>query len=135
MFTLHNLSGPANSNSVRIFELALGYLGVAHFTFGLYLTVLEARIVPEYWLYYIIFCLPYLGITLVFLAAVVLAHNRRLRLASLLLTLGLVLSVCMCAYDFSHHRYHLSGGGTGATYTIWWWYYEPYWYGYKPGNI
>lgn len=118
----------------RIVALALGYLMIAHFLFGIFLT---ARLMIGVGAYaaYLWFMLPYVGILSVFLLGVLLAHLHRLRWAAVSLLLGLGLSVGVGVYDLANVRCQIQGGGVGATYTIWWWYYEPFWYGYEPGTI
>ncbi len=120
---------------VGIFTLAFGYLAVAHFVIGLFFTLRLANAVPDFALQLVIFSLPYMGITLVFVASVVLNHLGRFGWGVLTFVFGLLVSVAVCAYDFQNARYQMSGSGHGPDYTIWWWYYEPYWHGYKPGNI
>ncbi|MFQ5807270.1 MAG: hypothetical protein ACE5I3_12545 [Phycisphaerae bacterium] len=118
----------------RTIVLVVAYLAVAHFSFGLYLTS-RLMIGSDCPTSYVWFVLPYVGITGVFLLSIVLAHSNRLRWSALALVVGLLLSVSACVYDFANHRYQLTGGGIGPTYTMWWWYYEPFWYGYEPGNL
>lgn len=118
----------------RLLLLMLAYLGIAHYVVGFGLTLFLAYAVSM-WTYFFVFLLPYAGLMGFFVAAEVLAQKRRLGPSVMIFSLGVVLSMGMFAYDFTHVRYQISGGGSGPTYTIWWWYYEPYWYGYRPGNV
>ena len=81
------------------------------------------------------FLAPYLGICLFFVACGLLVLAKRIRSAGVALLIGLALSVAMCAYDFRHHRYQSRYPGRGHVYYIWWWYSDPFWHGYKPGNV
>lgn len=115
----------------RILVLALSYLSVGYFAFGLWLSSILVRsggISAT-------FFLPYVGITAIFVVAIVLGHLGRVRLSAVALGVGLVVSIAACVYDFHNYRYQLGGGGTGHKYTIWWWYYEPYWHNYRPGSV
>ncbi|MFH1417828.1 MAG: hypothetical protein ABII12_06025 [Planctomycetota bacterium] len=118
----------------RIIVLVFSCLMLAHFAIGIYLTsrLMFASDRPGAYAW---FLLPYVGILGVFLLSGVLAYARRTRSSIAALLLGLSLSTAACVYDFTHARYQIGGGGTGATYTIWWWYYEPFWHGYEPGNL
>ena len=107
---------------------------IAHFLLGIVLTAWLMVSMGAY-AHCLWFLLPYIGILTVFLVSVLLAHNRRVGWAAVSLVLGLSLSVGACAYDLANARWQMNGGGTGAKYTIWWWYYEPLWYGYEPGNV
>lgn len=121
----------------RLFTLTGGYLAVAHYARGVWFTLWVAWISNDAERdYYLRFLTPYLGITAIFVAGIVLGHQRRTKAALTAMLLGLAVSVAMCAYDLSHwERAQQMGGGTGRTYFMWWWYYEPFWYGYKPGNV
>jgi hypothetical protein len=114
--------------------LVLAYLGVAHFLVGLLLT-LRVMFASGSTGIYFRFLLPYLAIIAIFAGSAVLGHVRRFRWSGLLLVLGIVASVGACVYDFQNHRYQATGSGIGPQYFIWWWYYEPFWHGYKPGNV
>lgn len=120
---------------VGIFALAFGYLAVAHFVIGLFFTLRLAKAVPDFRLHLVIFSLPYMAITGIFAGSVVFGHLGRVRWSALTFVFGLFVSVAACVYDFQNHRYQISGTGHGPTYTMWWWYYEPFWHGYKPGNV
>jgi|GEM_PF-2930992 len=125
---------PPRPRNARIVVLVLGYLAVAHYCLGLYITT-TYMLVSNSPAIYVRFALPYIGITAIFVTAIVLGHMRKLRWSAILLAAGLLVSVAACVYDFHNHRYQASGGGTGHQYFIWWWYYEPFWHGYKPGNL
>ncbi len=114
--------------------LVLGYMALAHFAIGLYHTF-RLALIPDMCSTILWVSLPYIGITGIFVASVLLGHFHRLRWSTVTLVLGLFVSVAACVYDFQNHRYQITGGGIGATYTIWWWYYEPFRHGYKPGNL
>jgi hypothetical protein len=119
---------------LRTVLLVIAYLGAAHFLVGLFFTfrLMFASDAPEGYLW---FSLPYVGITAVFVVAIVHGHIYRLRLSGVAVALGLLVSVAACMYDFRNHRYQISGTGHGPTYTIWWWYYEPFWQDYEPGKL
>lgn len=123
-----------HARRVQTAVLLVGYLGLAHFVIGLFLTLRlmfgSDSPVPYFW-----YSLPFIGITGVFVASIVLAHLRRLQGSAVTLIAGLLVSVAACVYDFQNNRYQVSGTGHGATYTMWWWYYEPFWHGYEPGNV
>jgi uncharacterized membrane protein YczE len=114
--------------------LGVGYLLLAYFSFGIYLTCRLMRGSGAE-LLYLTFLAPYLGIFALSILGTVLAHLGRLRWGAVVLGLAVMVAVAACAYDLMHHRCQITGGGVGETYTIWWWYYEPFWYGYKPGNV
>ncbi len=78
---------------------------------------------------------PYTGILLLVAVAVTLGFMRRWRWGAALFVTGVLLSAALCAYDLTQARWQINGTGHGATYTLWWWYYEPFWYGYRPGNV
>jgi len=83
----------------------------------------------------LVFLLPYLCITALFAGAVAMGHCRRIWPASILLLLGFVVPAALCTYDLSQDRYQFMVPGEGKHYTIWWWYYDPFWHGYRPGNV
>ena len=115
----------------RILVLAASYVAVEYFAIGLYWSfrlVLSGGIGVTY-------VLPYVGIAAIFVVAIVLGHTRRVRLSAAALAVGLVVSIAACAYDLRNGRCQVQGGGVGQTYTIWWWYYEPYWHDYTPGSV
>jgi len=114
----------------------LALLGVGHFVLGFLLMIPLIWSLPGYRVSQTIFSLPYAGLTVLFIASFVTALRDRLRLATYLLAAAFLLSTALCAYDLTHgERAQILGGGVGHTYLFWWWYYEPYWYGYKPGNV
>lgn len=119
---------------LRAVALCVGYLGVAHFVFGIWLTVrfMAGSAPASYWL---VFISPYVGITVIYATSVVYGHRKKLRQSVVALVLALLVSASACAYDMKNHRYQLGGTGRGHIYTIWWWYYEPYWKDYTPGNL
>jgi hypothetical protein len=114
-----------------IILLDLALLG--HFALGFYLTVRLYVALGE-WLALGWFIPPYVGLTAIFVLSGFLAVHH-LRWAATTLILGVLLSACMCAYDLVNCRCRILGGGVGHVYTMWWWYYEPFWYGYTPGNV
>ena len=118
--------------------LVMAYLAVAHYVVGLYFT-LRLMLVSDSPAIHVWFSLPYIGITGIFVASVVLGHLRRLRWSAVALVLGVLVSVATCAYDLKNQRYqiHLTGSPAvrGPIYVIWWWYRESFWHGYEPGNI
>jgi hypothetical protein len=118
---------------LRVGLLAIGYLSLAYFAFGIYLTCKVLAGIGAW--RSLAFLAPYLGIVALFATATCLAHTGRLTWGAILLALALLGSIGACAFDLANHRCQITGGGTGETYTIWWWYYEPLWYGYKPGNV
>lgn len=120
---------------LSLFALVFGHLAVIHFAIGLFWTLRYAIAVPDLWLQLLIFSLPYVAIAGIFVASVVFGYLGRERRSILTFLFGLGVSVAACVYDFKNHRYQISGTGHGPGYIIWWWYYEPYWHGYKPGNI
>lgn len=119
---------------VQTAVLLVGYLGLAHFVIGLFLT-LKLMFGSDSPVAYFWYSLPFVGIAAVFVAAIVLGHFRRLRWSAVTLIVGLLVSVAMCVYDFQNGRYQITGTGHGAMYTMWWWYYEPFWQGYEPGDV
>jgi len=123
---------------VRTVVLALGYLALVHFAIGLY-HVFRLILFSDARATYLWFSLPYIGITGIFVASILLGHIRRLRWSAITLFLGLFVSVAACVYDVRNQRYqfHITGGPAvrGPVYVIWWWYCEPFWHGYKPGNV
>lgn len=119
---------------VQTTVIVAGYLGLAHFVIGLLLT-LRVMVGSDAPVGYLFYSLPFIGITVAFLSTVILGHFRQLRWSALTLFVGLLASVAVFVYDFQNHRYQISGTGHGPTYTMWWWYYEPYWQGYEPGNL
>lgn len=120
--------------NIHIVVLACSYLASVHFAFGIFLTLRlgYATDIPTTFIW---FSLPYIAILGIFVTSIVLGHSRHYRGSIVALVLGLLVSVGACIYDFQNYRYQIGGGGIGATYTIWWWYYEPFWHGYKPGNV
>ena len=123
-----------NSRKTQTIVLIISYLAIAHFAIGLYQTF-RLVLFSDAHASYFWFSLPYVGITGIFVASVALGHLRRLRWSVVTLGLGLLVSVAVCAYDFKNHRHQIDGTGHGPTYVIWWWYYEPFWHGYEPGNV
>ena len=119
---------------IQIAVLACSFLASVHFTYGIYLT-LRLGFGIDLPAHFIWFSLPYIAILGIFITSIVLGLTNRYRGSIVALVLGLLVSVGACIYDFQNYRYQIGGSGTGATYTIWWWYYEPYWHGYKPGNV
>ncbi|MEW6253389.1 MAG: hypothetical protein AB1716_22330 [Planctomycetota bacterium] len=119
---------------VRKLYLAAAALLVIHHVIGVCLTVsLEVAVgVPVLTVGSLG---PYAAIMLLVAVAFALGFTRWWGRGAVLLAVGLVSSAGLCAYDMLNHRWQMNGGGTGATYTLWWWYYEPFWYGYRPGNV
>ena len=122
----------------QIVVLVLGYLAVAHFAVGLYHTF-RLVLFSDAHAAYFWFSLPYIGITGIFVASIVLGHVRRFRWSAVTLVVGLIVSAAACLYDVKNQRYqiHITGAPVvrGPVYVIWWWYYEPFWHGYEPGNV
>ena len=118
----------------QLFVLVTGYVAAGHFAIGHYFA-LRLILADGHLGTYLWFSFPYVGITTVFVASILLAHKRRLGWSSLLLIMGLLISLGMCAYDFTNARWQFVIEGHGRTYIYWWWYYEPSWYGYEPANV
>ena len=68
----------APRKTTRILVLLGGYVGLAHYAFGLFIVTWAATVSdsPEI---YIRFALPYVGITGIFVVSIFLGHFRRLR--------------------------------------------------------
>ena len=120
--------------SWRTLYLVAAALLLAHHAFGIFLTVrLELAVgVP---LLTVGSLAPYTGFALLVAVALALGLTRRWRWGAALFVLAFLLSAGLFAYDFTHARWQMNGFGQGAVYTLWWWYYEPFWYNYRPGNI
>jgi hypothetical protein len=121
------------SRAIRGTALLVGYLGLAHFAIGIPYT-LWFLLQATSWSYSFRFITPYIIIASLFGMAVTFGQIRRAKIALTMALLGLAATVTMCAFDLSHGRCQGNGAGIGAQYTIWWWYYEPYWQGYEAGN-
>lgn len=124
----------ARKQIAEVIVLVLSFLAVAHFVIGLFFTLrlafsLDSPAVMVW------FSLPYVGIAAIFITSLFLVLAKRLRWSAIMLVLGLLVSVGAFVYDFQNGRYQFIGTGHGPTFTIWWCYYEPFWYGYQPGNI
>lgn len=122
------------TRNAQLLVLAMAYLAVANFAPGHFLAVrmILASDSPGACLW---FSLPYVGFTALFVASIFLAHRRHLGWSTFLLMAGLLISLGMCAYDFTNARWQFVIEGHGRTYIYWWWYYEPSWYGYEPVNL
>ncbi len=109
----------------RIVVLVLGYLALAHFAIGLYHTFRLVLFTDAHAAYFW-FSLPYIGITGIFVVAVVLGHMRRFRWSAVTLLVGLIVSVAACVYDVKNQRYQIhvtdSPAVRGPIYFTWWWY-------------
>jgi hypothetical protein len=115
--------------------LIIAYLGISHFSYGIWLTIrlLAGSLSATHLL---AFVCPYVGVFLLFIVGVFFGHRKqKLRLAIVVVGIALAASVAACAYDLSHKRCQINGGGSGHGYTMWWWYYEPYWEGSTPGTL
>jgi hypothetical protein len=124
------------SKTGRAVLSVLAALGAIHFMIGFRLMIPLIWWMGRPWLDHAIFCLPYAGLLLLFLASFGLALRARLRWSAIVLIVALACSAGLCAYDLTHgRRAQILGGGVGHTYLFWWWYYEPYWYNYERGNI
>ena len=127
---------PQNVSTGQLLLILVSALGLAHFLPGFYCMwlLMTSKCAPR--LHYLVFTLPYVGLWLLFATSLVLAVRRRVRWSALVLAVALAISLGLCAYDLTHyHRAQIGGTGQGPVYVLWWWYYEPYWAGYKPGNV
>jgi len=128
---------PRNVSTGQLLLITVSALCLAHFLPGFYcMGLLMTSKLGRGGLYYFLFTLPYVGLWLLFATSLVLAVRRRVRWSALVLAVALVISIALCAYDLTHyHRAQLDGSGHGPLYVFWWWYSEPFWCGYKPGNV
>ena len=125
--------------SLRWICVILASAGIAHFAIGIAFTLRVAyaysvandMIPVAYW---IRFFPPYLAILLLFVVGVLYGTRGRFAKSLTLSAVALVSAVILCMYDFANDRCDFGGGGIGRVFPMWWWYYEPFFHGYKPGN-
>jgi len=120
----------------RISLMVAAGVGAVHFLIGVIVIILAMVVFPSARSGYSLLLIAEAGgLCVPFALALELARRNRMRWSTVALILGLTVSIGAFVYDFTHGRWQINGGGEGQKYFIWWWYYEPFWYGYHPGNV
>lgn len=119
---------------LRFSLLFVAYSMIAHFGYGFFL-MSGLMIGNDFFWAYLRFLIPYCCITAIFVLGAVFTHTNHLAISVSMVALAILLSISLCIYDFTNYRCQVDGTGHGPIYHMWWWYYEPYWHGYRPGNV
>ena len=128
---------PVNVTTKQLLLITVSALCAINFLPGFYFTGRLVAALEGYRVRLLLFSLPYAGLWFLFVASLILSLRKRLRLSAVLLCVGVIASAALCFYDLTHsHRAQITGFGHSPIYFFWFrCYYEPFWYGYKPGNV